>query len=621
MHDDMQPDNMNQEPIGSHGQVDREGAMAKADLYKLANYSLKLFKKMHDDAQLEGWVQAKITKAADYIASVYHYLEYEMEFSDYGAKLDNSEMYSEDQKLAIKNKLMEAKEKVAELKKLQAGKKAKEEKVKEGFDDKAKVGDTKKTRTGELTKTSTGVIHKNTSYADDGDAEEKSGKGIKSHAKAQSAAEKKDRAPKQKQSPKSAKTWGMKDSEKFDNRDKVAEAKDKGDMDHDGKDEPDDQEYKQNKDVAIKKAMGKKEKKVDETQVCNETPKGKNCPVHGMKECSMEESTKQTMSRAAKGHEKYGKEGMAALAKAGKEGKDLDKVRDKYDKYDESAKPSAGMSAKEKSATVKKAKAGGDIGKPGKNFDKVAKAAGGGEKGEKIAAAAMWKNKAKSLKESLDAMSETAMDQMDSSLIQLIQRAKEKDPEGLEQAMQQGPEKLTMFLQSTLSDINSATEPKDMLGMGDLEAEEGMGMDIANAATFGLAKPVVAAVKNPGAFVQGAANQVGQEVGNAVNTVQGVVQGAQQIRNNIKQGVSDVANAAVQGYQQARSPKMPPVANYDMTSATEMPKIGAPRTANTSMAAKVGAPRTADTSMTTPNTIRESAELDRMKQFLTRLNG
>jgi hypothetical protein len=42
-----------------------------------------------------------------------------------------------------------------------------------------------------------------------------------------------------------------------------------------------------------------------------------------------------TMSRAAKGHEKYGKEGMQALAKAGKEGKDLDKVRDKYNKYDE----------------------------------------------------------------------------------------------------------------------------------------------------------------------------------------------------------------------------------------------------------------------------------------------
>jgi len=46
----------------------------------------------------------------------------------------------------------------------------------------------------------------------------------------------------------------------------------------------------------------------------------------------------RTMSRAAKGHEKYGKEGMQALAKAGREGaseKTLDAIRDKHDKYDE----------------------------------------------------------------------------------------------------------------------------------------------------------------------------------------------------------------------------------------------------------------------------------------------
>lgn len=49
-----------------------------------------------------------------------------------------------------------------------------------------------------------------------------------------------------------------------------------------------------------------------------------------------ESSEKKTMSRAAKGNEKYGKSGMQALAKAGREGKDLDKVRDKYNKYDES---------------------------------------------------------------------------------------------------------------------------------------------------------------------------------------------------------------------------------------------------------------------------------------------
>ena len=104
------------------GEVDHEGAMAKADLYKLANYSLKLFKKIQDGDQLDGWVQAKITKAADYIASVYHYLEYEMEFSEYGKKLDNSDVLSESQKTVLKNRLMEAKAAIKELKKAQVEK-------------------------------------------------------------------------------------------------------------------------------------------------------------------------------------------------------------------------------------------------------------------------------------------------------------------------------------------------------------------------------------------------------------------------------------------------------------------------------------------------------------------
>lgn len=56
------------------------------------------------------------------------------------------------------------------------------------------------------------------------------------------------------------------------------------------------------------------------------------------------------------------------------------------------AKPSAGLSKEKKSAVAKKAKAGKDIGKKGKGFDALAKKAGGGEKGKKIAAAAMWKN-------------------------------------------------------------------------------------------------------------------------------------------------------------------------------------------------------------------------------------
>jgi hypothetical protein len=56
---------------------DHEAKMARADLYKLAQYSAKLFKMIDENQELDGWVQAKITKASDYISSVYHYLEYE----------------------------------------------------------------------------------------------------------------------------------------------------------------------------------------------------------------------------------------------------------------------------------------------------------------------------------------------------------------------------------------------------------------------------------------------------------------------------------------------------------------------------------------------------------------
>jgi hypothetical protein len=111
---------------------DDEGAMIKADLYKLAKYSVKLFKKIEDEDQFESWVQAKITKAADYISSVYHYLEYEMKFSEYGDKIENSDMYSESEKRQMKNALMEAKKSLAALKIDQADKLDKSKVVKEG---------------------------------------------------------------------------------------------------------------------------------------------------------------------------------------------------------------------------------------------------------------------------------------------------------------------------------------------------------------------------------------------------------------------------------------------------------------------------------------------------------
>ena len=64
---------------------DHEVQMARAQLYKLAKYSIKLhdmLKQITEAEGLEGWQQAKITKASDYISSVYHSLEYDMKFGN-----------------------------------------------------------------------------------------------------------------------------------------------------------------------------------------------------------------------------------------------------------------------------------------------------------------------------------------------------------------------------------------------------------------------------------------------------------------------------------------------------------------------------------------------------------
>jgi hypothetical protein len=101
---------------GNDQRDNHEAAMARADLYKCANYSFKLFKMIQEGQELEGWVQAKITKAADYIASVYHYMEYEMKFNDYGKKLEDSDIYTEAVKQEFVQKLTEARVKLEKLK-------------------------------------------------------------------------------------------------------------------------------------------------------------------------------------------------------------------------------------------------------------------------------------------------------------------------------------------------------------------------------------------------------------------------------------------------------------------------------------------------------------------------
>jgi hypothetical protein len=56
--------------------TDDDGWMAKSELYKLSKYAIQLHGMIQDNENLEPWVQSKITKAADYISSVKHYMEY-----------------------------------------------------------------------------------------------------------------------------------------------------------------------------------------------------------------------------------------------------------------------------------------------------------------------------------------------------------------------------------------------------------------------------------------------------------------------------------------------------------------------------------------------------------------
>lgn len=573
MYDDMQPDN-NQ--IGSDFDRggDREGAMAKADLYKLANYSLKLFKKLQDEDQLEGWVQAKITKSADYIASVYHYLEYEMKISEYGEQLNNAEMMSEGRKQEINTKLVEAKEKIKALKMAQAEKQKKSEKPKKveegmfGGDEHAceacggsgqvmsperkipeelkakvekynrrakaftaashridrnkngvpddqevseeqgelkKTGDSKKTRTGTLTKTDSGVVHKNTSYADDGDADEKSGKGKKSHAKSQSASEKKSQSPKLKQSPKSDKTWGMKDSEKFDNRDKsvdetygqgiYAEGKkpDFLDLDKDGdKKEPmkkaaadkGDDKSSNKKGMSDKQAkyFGKKSESVEEAvagpkkcwpghrKVGTQAGTGKNAGkrVNDCEKIEEEPNEGNAFGKAVRDAKADGVQKGEKIKVGGKEYpvKEEMKVGDKK-------KSSTGGTIEKTKAGVKHTAAKKDAksalqNKFGGSASDLTK--GLSIKSKKVDETTTWKAKAASLRESLESFSANSDISEDPALEEMMALAAELDAEGLAEASRD-PAKLDEFLQNMFAVEDEQVEEGQMKDMMHKDAE------------------------------------------------------------------------------------------------------------------------------------------------------
>lgn len=65
-----------QDFLGDDG-MDYEGGMAKSQMLKMKKYAMALCDMVDDETQLEAWVQAKITKASDYMSSVFHYLDYQ----------------------------------------------------------------------------------------------------------------------------------------------------------------------------------------------------------------------------------------------------------------------------------------------------------------------------------------------------------------------------------------------------------------------------------------------------------------------------------------------------------------------------------------------------------------
>ena len=322
-----------------HRPADHEAKMARADLFKCAQYSFKLFKMIGEDQELEGWVQAKITKAADYIASVYHYMEYEMKISEYGSAIENSDMYSESIRRSFAQKLTEAKVEA---------KKAKDEMKK-----KEKALDEEKSSTGgEIDRSKKGVTkHKENPnrFSDEEHTEPKS------QAKSKSSAEKAGDKAHDKAQEKDSKAWGkanpgkqtiMKGGVKTTNETAVP-------MNPDGATAPPKKNPKTGRYPVItsgpnkgkewsaaapgptnpalatmkeaakskkgdgnlannakpydkvtrgdviagrlgKDEKGGKDKKVKEAaDKCNHSAKGKSCPVHGLKECgSMYEGDK-----------------------------------------------------------------------------------------------------------------------------------------------------------------------------------------------------------------------------------------------------------------------------------------------------------------------------------------
>ncbi|MEC7568307.1 MAG: hypothetical protein VYA01_04780, partial [Bacteroidota bacterium] len=78
-----------------------EGHMSKSTLYHTAKYAIQLMQMIDKGDDLEGWVQSKLNKAADYLQGAYNYEEYQ-KLSPYREDLDGS-TFSKHKEIIKKN--------------------------------------------------------------------------------------------------------------------------------------------------------------------------------------------------------------------------------------------------------------------------------------------------------------------------------------------------------------------------------------------------------------------------------------------------------------------------------------------------------------------------------------
>ena len=77
----IHPDVEDEPRVNHHD--DSEMKMALSELYKIEKYAFALGLMMKELPALEGWTAAKITKAADYLGSVFHKLDYDFASGDH----------------------------------------------------------------------------------------------------------------------------------------------------------------------------------------------------------------------------------------------------------------------------------------------------------------------------------------------------------------------------------------------------------------------------------------------------------------------------------------------------------------------------------------------------------